>query len=408
MSNYNALFMGLEEYVDDASTTELQNTPDPSTQVEEIEKSASDAGEITQACADMTYADNVAQAIFRRYDALANMLQVAKTQGINGTFLALANTNEELSKGLNINLPSCESISSGTLDTYMTSQVIAGLEGVFKDIWEWIKKTVKNIVNFFKRLFTAVATRISSIESNIIRVKKALKEKTALTGDKIEGRKFTSLKGASEYAAKFQSLHELMVNSMHEVSKIKGIDIVKEVEEVEKRLADFKDQDKKIEDAVKEIKIETEEKACSDSSVNAISSSIDGLAAELIEARKFQNNQKELEDLAKFTEQQANRYSQLEVKGDLTVDSQSTQSATTGTTGSKEKQSSEPATIDIKATPNPATGQHEGAAIGKVLRTQAATMSKATAVYGKYISLWLKYITVGVECCASWTNNAME
>ena len=80
MSNYNALFMGLEEYVDDASTTELQNTQDPSTQVEEIEKSASDAGEITQACADMTYADNVAQAIFRRYDALANMLQVAKTQ----------------------------------------------------------------------------------------------------------------------------------------------------------------------------------------------------------------------------------------------------------------------------------------------------------------------------------------
>ena len=119
----------------------------------------------------------------------------------------------------------------------------------------------------------------------------------------------------------------------------------------------------------------------------------------------MQNNQKGLEDLAKFTEQQANRYSQLEVKGDLTVDSQSTKSATTE---SKEKQSSEPTTVDINATANPATGQHEGAAIGKVLRTQAATMSKATAVYGKYISLWLKYITVGVECCASWTNNAME
>jgi ElaB/YqjD/DUF883 family membrane-anchored ribosome-binding protein len=94
-------------------------------------------------------------------DQLLNMYNHAKQYGIDRTFLSLYNSNNQLNNMIGVKFPSCESINTvGDVNSNMSRAFIVAMEdekeGIFTKIWEFIKKIIKKIVDFFKNVWTKI------------------------------------------------------------------------------------------------------------------------------------------------------------------------------------------------------------------------------------------------------------
>ena len=375
MANYSALFGGLEAYMDETNVDVSVNT-DAAEQAEEVESTAAEATEVESAAAEATEEDQAAQAVFRRFDEIANMLHVAKTQGVNSTFLALTNANGELSRGLRITLPSCESFDAvGSTNSAESRAVIAGLEGVLSDIWEWIKKICQKVIDFVKRMFSAVLTRCSSLESNIERLKKAIVTKKLRTGDDLRDRKCTWVKDVKDIEKNLAKAEQAAdaaskaFNDLQSAETEASKDTAKERDQknVEKATEKLKDANKKYDDALNDVKIETEEKECIKLPAGEVEKELNELAKSVIELRKQEYRVNMHTKQAEFLQEQAKRYGQMNVDNNQKVSN----------------------------------------IVANAKRQEAAALSKNSSLLSKYLAVVVKLPTVGVRCIASYISNAM-
>lgn len=111
------------------------------------------------------------QMIANNFGIMLNMYEVAKTRGIDSTFLALFDRDGGLSRMVNVQFPSCESMDAiGNPNSSYSQAFVAAMEaddGIFTKIWEWIKKVCAKIRDFFVRIWDWVASAFGSITRKI-------------------------------------------------------------------------------------------------------------------------------------------------------------------------------------------------------------------------------------------------
>jgi hypothetical protein len=100
-------------------------------------------------------------ATMSQLDQVFNMYNHVRQFGIDRTFLSLYNSNNQLNNMLGIRFPSCESMNSvGSVNSNASKTFLVAMEdegeGIFAKIWEFIKKIIKKIVDFFKNVWTKI------------------------------------------------------------------------------------------------------------------------------------------------------------------------------------------------------------------------------------------------------------
>jgi hypothetical protein len=115
-------------------------------------------------------------------DQLLNMYNHVKQYGIDRTFLSLYNNNSQLDSMIGTKFPSCESVDCiGTPTSSYSQAFIAAMEdegeGIFAKIWEFIKKIIKKIVDFFSNVWTKikewVGFKVKQAEKKIAEIRSA-------------------------------------------------------------------------------------------------------------------------------------------------------------------------------------------------------------------------------------------
>jgi hypothetical protein len=176
------LIPGFENFMEDTSVEVSVDVGDQE-EVEtaltaESEETAAEQAEVTDAVAEEEQDAAAAEMIFRRFDEIAHMKMVAEKYGVDRTFLALCNHNNKLGDQFRITLPSCESFDTvGDPRSAESQACVEGLGKVLSQVWEFIKKVCRKIKEFFVRLWDAIVTRLSGVNANIGRLRKALEER---------------------------------------------------------------------------------------------------------------------------------------------------------------------------------------------------------------------------------------
>lgn len=167
------------------------------TEPEEIQaettEAVEDATDANDTANDIEETVDTAEMVFRDFDEMQNYLYVARTQGVNRTFLALVNYNGNLAKALDIYLPACESLSfNGDPYDRLTEKVVVGLEGFGQSIVDFIKKVCNNIISLVGRFMDFIRRVFFSAKKNLARLKKS----------------FAELKGATPKAESKATIHD--------------------------------------------------------------------------------------------------------------------------------------------------------------------------------------------------------
>lgn len=160
---------GDSDFDQEDSAESVAETVDEVQDTTELDQTADDAEESAEDAKD---ASDAAEMLLHSLSEFYTYRRIAKTHGVDRTFLAIANSNDSLSELINVKLPGCESFDAiGNPRSAMSQQVVAGLEGAIQTAWEWIKNLfqkiwyairdfIANIVNFF----TDVDKRISKLK----------------------------------------------------------------------------------------------------------------------------------------------------------------------------------------------------------------------------------------------------
>lgn len=191
------LIPGFENFMEDTSVEVSVDVGDQE-EVEtaltaESEETAAEQAEVSEAVAEEEQDAAAAEMIFRRFDEIAHMKMVAEKYGVDRTFLALCNRGNVLANQFRITLPSCESFDTvGDPRSAESQACIEGLGKVLESVWEFIKKVCKKIKDFFVRLWDAIVTRLTGVDANIGRLRRAYEqrqddEKGLKGNDKIKG-----------------------------------------------------------------------------------------------------------------------------------------------------------------------------------------------------------------------------
>jgi hypothetical protein len=176
------LIPGFENFMEDTSVEVSVDVGDQeevdTALATESEETAAEQAEVTEAVAEEEQDAAAAEMIFRRFDEIAHMKMVAEKYGVDRTFLALCNHNNKLGDQFRITLPSCESFDTvGDPRSAESQACVEGLGKVLSQVWEFIKKVCRKIKEFFVRLWDAIVTRLSGVNANIGRLRKALEER---------------------------------------------------------------------------------------------------------------------------------------------------------------------------------------------------------------------------------------
>lgn len=95
--------------------------------------------------------------------------------GVDRTFLAIVNHDDELSKLIRVSLPACESFSAvGDARSRLSKDVVAGLENVIKNIWQWIKDLVTKVWHKIQDIILKVINHFRDIRKRVEVLKTAL------------------------------------------------------------------------------------------------------------------------------------------------------------------------------------------------------------------------------------------
>ncbi len=155
MLNLNAMFGSCESIFESDAPRRKSGSKVSDTELQMMEMEIST--DLAQAEADSIKAS----ATMFQLDQVFNMYNHVKRFGIDRTFLSLYNSNNQLDSMLGVKFPSCESVDSeGYPGSNMSKAFLVAMEdegeGIFAKIWEFIKKIIQKIVDFFKNVWTKV------------------------------------------------------------------------------------------------------------------------------------------------------------------------------------------------------------------------------------------------------------
>ena len=304
----------MENLFEDTSVDVSVEVGDAADVAEETTEATEVATDVQEDTAEASDTETTTELLFQHIDTLINRKMYLETYGYDRRFAMLAAQDgiDYIQGGA----PAVESVNdvSSANDSY----TIAALEGVgdaLKSAWEWIKKVLGKIANWVGRFFRSVVMMFSSLENNIIRLKKLLNDSTwdteraekasgdvpesksemetamnkaisdnADTGDKavIEAHGWTGLsKGLIEV---FTTIGKYALNDMGDSHDVKDADVMNNVD-VANLLLNNKDSLKKFRDSTKKIGDELKKVADKKTSIsNAKSGSVSdwlSLAAEI-------------------------------------------------------------------------------------------------------------------------------
>ena len=119
--------------------------------------------------------ENTAEMLAERLLELQSYLDYVDRNGVNNTFLAIANRNDQLTKLLNMRIPACESFgTSGNRYHPIATDMVAGLENIIKDIWEWIKNLATRVWNSIRTFIGNILDYFNSAEKIIKKLREAV------------------------------------------------------------------------------------------------------------------------------------------------------------------------------------------------------------------------------------------
>lgn len=214
----------MENLFEDTSVDVSVEVGDAAEVAEETTEVAEVATDVQEDTAEASDTETTTELLFQHIDTLINRKMYLETYGYDRRFAMLASQDGvDYIRG---GAPAVESVNdvSSANDSY----TIAALEGVgdaLKSAWEWIKKVLGKIANWVGRFFRSVVMMFSSLENNIIRLKKLENESSwdseraeKASGDVPESKKemenamnkaITSNKKNSEFAASISNWTEL-------------------------------------------------------------------------------------------------------------------------------------------------------------------------------------------------------
>lgn len=167
----------MENLFEDTSVDVSIEVGDAAEVAEETTEATEVATDVQEDTAEASDTETTTELIFQHIDTLINRKMYLETYGYDRRFAILAAQDgiDYIQGGA----PAVESVNdvSSANDSY----TIAALEGVgdaLKSAWEWIKKVLGKIANWVGRFFRSVVMMFSSLENNIIRLKKLENEST--------------------------------------------------------------------------------------------------------------------------------------------------------------------------------------------------------------------------------------
>ena len=167
----------MENLFEDTSVDVSVEVGDAAEVAEETTEAAEVATDVQEDTAEASDTETTTELLFQHIDTLINRKMYLETYGYDRRFAMLAAQDgvDYIQGGA----PAVESVSdvSSANDSY----TIAALEGVgdaLKSAWEWIKKVLGKIANWVGRFFRSVVMMFSSLENNIIRLKKLKNERS--------------------------------------------------------------------------------------------------------------------------------------------------------------------------------------------------------------------------------------
>lgn len=161
----------MENLFEDTSVDVSVEVGDAAEVAEETTEVAEVATDVQEDTAEASDTETTTELLFQHIDTLINRKMYLETYGYDRRFAMLAaQDGVDYIRG---GAPAVESVNdvSSANDSY----TIAALEGVgdaLKAAWEWIKKVISKIANWVGRFFRSVIMMFSSLENNIIRLKK--------------------------------------------------------------------------------------------------------------------------------------------------------------------------------------------------------------------------------------------
>lgn len=168
------LIPGLAAYMEDTNIDIEVEVGTPEEVAVEAEETAEVAEEVVEADAEVQEEATEAEMILARYDELDRLEAHVAKFGVDRTFLSLMNYDDKLSKSLNITIPSMESFDAvGNPQSVESIACQEGFAEAAKSVWEFIKKMATKIKAFIGRIIEAVRSRLTSLDANIGRLRKA-------------------------------------------------------------------------------------------------------------------------------------------------------------------------------------------------------------------------------------------
>ena len=167
----------MENLFEDTSVDVSVEVGDAAEVAEETTEATEVATDVQEDTAEASDTETTTELIFQHIDTLINRKMYLETYGYDRRFAMLASQDgvDYIQGGA----PAVESVND--VSSVNDSYTIAALEGVgeaLKSAWEWIKKVLGKIANWVGRFFRSVVMMFSSLENNIMRLKKLLSNST--------------------------------------------------------------------------------------------------------------------------------------------------------------------------------------------------------------------------------------
>lgn len=169
----STLISGLEAFMEDTSVEVDVEVGAPEEVIEEQAEAVQEEAEVAEETTEAEAESEQAEMIFREFDRVEGYLNHVKKYGVDRTFLSLLNSDGSLSQAIGYQLPACESFDvTGSVHSAESQAVIAGLEGIIGEVWNFIKKICAKIRDFFVTIWNNLAARLGNVDDQIGKLKK--------------------------------------------------------------------------------------------------------------------------------------------------------------------------------------------------------------------------------------------
>lgn len=183
------LVPGLANFMEDTSVEVDVEVGDAPEEVEGDVEATETVEETAEASADQEQSEEQVEMINRSFDRLEAMRAHIQKYGVSRDFMAWVNRDGSLAAGLNIAIPSLESID--TVGDPNSTLSIACMEAAddrkwYQKVWDFIKKICRKVWEFIQRIFEFIKRLIFSTDRNIGRLRKAMENRVAKDKDELK------------------------------------------------------------------------------------------------------------------------------------------------------------------------------------------------------------------------------